>query len=176
MPADPVALDDSFAPGVEDVDEPAVDCDAGRELAARRDDLAPLQPVAVHLERRHGVAASVDGDQQRVPRVVCERALRREEVGLGSRGGGAAVAAGGVNAGLREAAVVGAIEDDDLVAAQVLRLDPDDGSASPVPVAMPAFVTATMALTIAVAVTIPVARIGGPRTSERRDRGHEDDE
>ena len=48
-------------------------------------------------------------------------------VGLGARRRGAAVSAGGVAAGTRQAAVGGAVVDDDVVPGELVRLDIDDG-------------------------------------------------
>ena len=138
-----------------------MDGDAGRELAAGRDDLAALEAISVDLERRHGVAARVDRDQDGVPRVVHERALRGEMVGLGSGSRNPAVAARRVGAGLRQRAVARAVVDDVPVSGHLVRLGPDDGSSPSVrvPVSAP--------------VSVPVVRIGGLGARERRDRGHE---
>jgi hypothetical protein len=159
MAADPEALNDSGTAGVQDVDETAADRDARRELTPGGDDLPALEPVAVDLERRHRVAARVDGDQDPVARVVDERALRGEAVGLGARRGDAAVSARRVGARLRERSVAGAVVDDDPVPAHLVRLDEDDGSAP------------SVAVPVATAVAVVRRRRLGAR--ERRDRSHE---
>src|SRR5262245_15954014 len=149
--ADLVPLHDPGAAGVQNVDETAVNGDAGWELAAGGDDLATLQSIAVDLERRHGVAPCVDCDQDRVPRVVDERALRREAIGLGSWCGSAAEAARRVDACLRQRAVGRTVVDDDAVSGELVRLGPDDRAGVPVPVTMP----------LSVPVPVSAVRIGG---------------
>jgi hypothetical protein len=100
--------------------------DAGGELTAGRLDVEQPEPVATNVERRDRVAAGIDGEQHPVRLVVDQRALRGQAVGLGARRGGAAEAAGGIHAGLAQAAVRASIEDDDPVPVQLVRLDEHD--------------------------------------------------
>jgi len=157
MAANPEPLHHSGAARVQDIDEPARDRDTCRKLAARRDDLAALQAVTVNLERGDRVAARVDSDQERVPSVVRERALRRDAVGLRARCGRSAVSARGVRACRRERAVRCAVVDEDAVAAQLVGLHPDDGSAP----------------CVAVPAAVPVIGIGGLGAGECRNSRHE---
>ena len=124
--ADPrVALHGPAAARVEDVDEVAVDGDAGREVAEGRQYLAAHEPVAVDPEHRDRVAAGVHGVQQTV--IELQRALRGDMVDDRAVED-AAEAAGAVAAGLRQAAVRRPVVGDDRVARRIVGLDEHGGA------------------------------------------------
>ena len=99
---------------------------ACRELAARGDDTGEAETIALDAERRDGVAARVDGDQELVRGVVDERALRREMIRFRSGKRSASVAARRVGTGLCQPAVARPVVDDDAIARRLVRLDEDE--------------------------------------------------
>ena len=72
---DAIALDVAGKTGIQHVGEVAVDADAGRERATRRDHLVELQGIAADAEDRDGIAACIGRQQQAVVGVVHQPAL-----------------------------------------------------------------------------------------------------
>ncbi len=127
--------------------------DARREVATGRVDVCQLEPRPVNAEDGDGVAAGVDGEEQPVPLVVDERALRAQAVRGGARRDVAAVAARSVAVLFREPSVSVALEDDDPVAVELVGLDEDRAFAP---------------------ASTPVVGRDGPGGDERGERGGED--
>src|SRR5215203_3608107 len=126
------ALHDPDSAGIQDVHEVVVDGDARREVAAGRVDVGQLESRSVDAEDGDGVATRVDCEEQPVPLVVDERALRAQAVRRGAWCDVAAVAAGRVAACLGEPSVSVALEDDYPVAVELVGLDEDGAFAPPV--------------------------------------------